>query len=425
MKSIKKGSVLMDTLKKFESEPKEQQKARRLNRALTFDCSLRLEKIQRDRALNLFKKLGIEGYKLEQKALDFEILIANLLGARSSTIRISLNRNDWKKSRYSAVSYFIINLIHILANQKLLMLNIGFNNTENPNQNRLTRIKASDELINFFPRYSSDIISKHLELVELKDNKKKLVEYKDTLETCRIRKILKHANKVNNGSDIFYKNERISTTLKAVFLEKFSWYGRIHTTGYRHVQSLGGKQERPFLTIDNEPATELDYQAIHPNLLYAYAEEKHKYNSGDPYSIIDNRPEVRPFLKTLLLALINSDSFTKAEKAGNYWLYENHDSRAELKSLGITSARPLLKKFISEHKRIAKYFCNGKSLGMKLMNKDSKIALKVINHFAKQNKVILPIHDSFIVQEKNKEELKQIMLEAYKAETNGCDIIVK
>lgn len=53
------------------------------------------------------------------------------------------------------------------------------------------------------------------------------------------------------------------------------------------------------------------------------------------------------------------------------------------------------------------------------MNKDSKIALRIINHFAKQDKPILPMHDSFIIPERFEDELRTIMGEAYKAETGG------
>ena len=47
------------------------------------------------------------------------------------------------------------------------------------------------------------------------------------------------------------------------------------------------------------------------------------------------------------------------------------------------------------------------------MNKDSKIALSVIGYFTEKNIPILPIHDSFIVQKKYREELRKIMSESF------------
>ena len=41
----------------------------------------------------------------------------------------------------------------------------------------------------------------------------------------------------------------------------------------------------------------------------------------------------------------------------------------------------------------------GSDKGMELMYIDSQIATETINYFVKQNKPILPIHDSFIVKE--------------------------
>jgi hypothetical protein len=64
--------------------------------------------------------------KREQKLLDFEVLVSNLIYQKRKRIAISLNRNDWKKTRYNDVSYFICDLVHMLHKQKLLEMHIGF-----------------------------------------------------------------------------------------------------------------------------------------------------------------------------------------------------------------------------------------------------------------------------------------------------------
>lgn len=64
-----------------------------------------------------------------------------------------------------------------------------------------------------------------------------------------------------------------------------------------------------------------------------------------------------------------------------------------------------MEKLLSVHQPIAKYFCKGKQTGMRIMNRDSKIALEIIDYFAKQDIPILVIHDSFIVQEQYRKEL--------------------
>lgn len=121
--------------------------------------------------------------------------------------------------------------------------------------------------------------------------------------------------------------------------------------------------------------------------------------------------------------MINSENWTKAEQAGNYWLYKNHKEREELKLLGITGARPLMEKYMEVHKLISHYFCQGRDTGMHLMNKDAIIALDVVTHFVDQGIPIIPIHDSFIVEDQNDMELMNVMLEAYRRHTNGVEIM--
>ena len=68
--------------------------------------------------------------------------------------------------------------------------------------------------------------------------------------------------------------------------------------------------------------------------------------------------------------------------------------------------------FESAHPTISKYFRSGK--GIELQFKDSMIAEDILKHFTRQGKPCLCIHDSFIVEEFNKEELSVVMKEAYK-----------
>ena len=88
--------------------------------------------------------------------------------------------------------------------------------------------------------------------------------------------------------------------------------------------------------------------------------------------------------------------------------------------------QPLMDQFLEVHAPIKKYFCNG-SYGLKLANKDSKMATEICYHFAKQNIPILPMHDSFLVQEQYADELKKKMDEVYAKHNKGfkCPVTVK
>ena len=59
------------------------------------------------------------------------------------------------------------------------------------------------------------------------------------------------------------------------------------------------------------------------------------------------------------------------------------------------------------------------------MNLDAKIALEVIKHFVKQDKPILDVHDSFIVQAQYRDELFQVMQKVYQQKTGGFSIPIK
>jgi len=123
--------------------------------------------------------------------------------------------------------------------------------------------------------------------------------------------------------------------------------------------------------------------------------------------------------------MLNADDELSAERAANYWLYKNHRARIKLNNFGIKSAKPLMKEFRKIHSQIEHHFCNGSETGLKIMNLDSRIALDIVGHFAKQEIPILAIHDSFIVQDKYRDELWQTMHSTYKKHTKGYECKIK
>ena len=391
-----------------------------LQQNIDFDQTLRLNEKDRTVIQELFDSLyqGISLYRRDQKHLDLEILISNLVKAKHKAVAISLDRNSWKTGQYFRASYFIIEVVKILERTGFLRMKLGYNFE---NQSRKTRIWATQKLLQYIPEFHSAVIYSPKELVELRDENGKLKEYKNTTETRRIRKILELTNAVNTRADIRYRKWKLNPCLLAVFNRKFTLYGRLHTRGHRHYQGFS-EDERSEITINGESVVELDYSGLHPHLLYA--KEGIQF-FGDPYSIVDHRPEVRAFLKAILLRMLSARDETQAERAANYWLLNNNEERETLKELDITRARPLMDAFRQAHKKINHYFCTGKDTGLKIMNLDAKIALDVIHHFAKQDIPILAVHDSFLVQAQHRDELMQTMKRVYQQKTGGFRIPVK
>jgi len=386
---------------------------------------------ERDKTIanRLFNSLQLQGgYKLEQKQKDFEILLANLFNQTRKPIRVSFKVSAWKKAYYNKSSYFTITLINILNSENLINMVPG-NCIKNENgkitRSRQTRIWATENLLKLFPASHSGVGYKPVSVIELwsikRINKRKiksLIDYRDTAETWRIREILERANEVNNKANIMFaensKSLKLTTGLIAKFTNKLTLGGRLYTHGISHYQGLL-KQERRDITIDGHPTVEIDYSGLHPMLLYAAEGIQYR---GDPYSLIESNPIARPFLKTILLCMINTD-FVWAQRAANNTLLNKYSKqqREELAQISITRAGPLMKKFIEVHKPIAHYLCTGHETGLRLMNKDAKIALDIINHFIKQDIPILCIHDSFIIRQLYADELEKVMKEIYRRHT--------
>ena len=136
---------------------------------------------------------------------------------------------------------------------------------------------------------------------------------------------------------------------------------------------------------------------------------------------------MRPLLKKLLLAFINSKNEKEAVSAGNNAIHEQCE-KGDYRFYPLDekfgkTVKELLAGFKKAHAPIAKYFCSG--IANTLMNADSKIALEVIDRFGQARIPILAIHDSFIVQEKYREKLLEVMDSAYREKTSGYRCPIK
>ena len=72
----------------------------------------------------------------------------------------------------------------------------------------------------------------------------------------------------------------------------------------------------------------------------------------------------------------------------------------------------MLKLFKEHHSDIAHYLFTG--IGITLQNTDSKISEYIIKRMTNKSIPILNIHDSFIVERKQQQQLKQVMIKAFR-----------
>ena len=169
------------------------------------------------------------------------------------------------------------------------------------------------------------------------------------------------------------------------------------------------KEYRNQIYINDEPTYEYDLKALHPTLLSNRAGIELPV---DPYSLQDNLltqtspQQQRQYVKLLVLMAINVSTPSEA-----YAAFRNNDRHDKLAaSLTNNTLSTLLKSFFDEQPHMEQFLCKG--LGLELMGVDGQIANMVINYVTKQNKPVLCIHDSFLINYKKGEELRRIVADS-------------
>lgn len=320
-------------------------------------------------------------------------------------------------------------------------------------------IRPSKKLLSYFDYLSKvvieyrppvqEVVLRNITIEEILDNKtgkkkkkkkREYINYTDTPEIIRMRKIVREWNDLrrisvitldipkgvydpNDEDDkLIYYAELKSVDKKAyhfvvypkgayrTFSYTFEQYGR-YAAG---IETLVKREYRPFFKINGKPTTELDFQALHTRMLYNI--EGIDYQD-DPYqvaadSFVDQKYRVRKYFKKIGLMAINTKTKPATIRA----------VRTELLTEDIPIDIPyktiekMLNHWLTVHQPIAKYLCSG--MGLKLMYKDSCVSEKIIQHFTKRGIMVMNVHDSFIINKEHEGELRSVMESSYQAVMN-------
>ncbi len=342
---------------------------------------------------------------------------------------VHMNNNAYKaKSRYNElhISKKTILVINHLHNLKFIHLKSGYF-AQGKKEGRVTRIWAADKLIKHFEKakYRLENVQTHTdrEVIVLRDNSKKDVEYEDTTQTIKMRELVKEYNDLLKRTFIDIpelKELFISLENKHIYIsqhEKFvrrifsnsSWNenGRFYGGWWQRIP----KQWRSKIYINDMPTIEDDYSSLHPILLYAQKGiDYNKLKKDDPYDVakidINDSETKRKIVKTLFLTAINA----KDEKS--CFQAVKSELQTEIPNFKFTfnNLRSILHQLKDNHSEIADDFCKSKGVG--LLNLDSQIAEYIIEKFVSHNIPILCVHDSFIVSVKQDNFLRNTMFEA-------------
>ena len=230
--------------------------------------------------------------------------------------------------------------------------------------------------------------------VEISDEEKS--QYRDLIRSTT--ELLRGYDAIMSETDLCIGTQQINplqTSLTRIFSQ-----GTLQRGGrfYCPLQSLKSKA-RPYIRMDDEPTVEIDFSAIHPNMLYDMTDNT--VLEGDAYTVDGfDRADV----KVAFNIMLNRD--------GGAGKSSSACSIARNTSIKYKDAQILEQAILDKHSPISDYFNTG--IGLDLQRIDSDIMSHILNHFVHDLKrPILPIHDSAVVSVRDVENLRLAMEAAY------------
>jgi len=354
-------------------------------------------------------------------------------------LSISRKAEHYKQNRYhkKGMSYRISNRIfNFLIDHDYVEYHKGYRNPNNKNDAHRSKIKSNDKLIVLYKQFGlkPKYLKRHPdeEIIILNDSSGNKIDYRDTFTTLGQRVFLHKYNAMLEGSNLdlhLTKNERkelssrmniFDVRVRRVFSRgSFKHGGRLYSKYWTNIDKIFRKQ----ITVNGNAVCELDYRALHPTILYVKAGAN--VPTTDPYKIsgYTKDKDTRKFFKILLNCMINGSSQEEVRQVIQHSIYKNinHSDGTSspkikqpnwLKGTSKTDMYPVIDAVEKHHKPINKYFFS--DIGIELQYLDSEMAMRVLHHFMDNDLVLLPEHDSFIVERHNKNELRSTMVDAFK-----------
>jgi hypothetical protein len=346
---------------------------------------------------------------------------------------------DWSvKDRYNGqgIPRKIVDVVDALKKARYLRYEPGQSKKAGDSKDQRSRIQPTKNLKDLFKKLvlSPAEIETHRkqETIVLRDNAGVPVkDYEEIPAVIRMRKVVEsyndmmlkhHVDVASLRKPIFVRehtNEKGEVTKEVIPIDPdhmftYRVFSRGDTNFRKHGRWYGGFWQRlpkkridlrRDIYIDGEPTDEIDFSGLHPTLLaleHGKLLEGDKYDLGRPVLDTVKMSEQRNIVKELVLIAINAKSKSAAYAAFNQ---QNKD-----KTLTHAELDQLLAAFIEKYPFLQGELCSDK--GIDLMYTDSQIIEAVIKRFVEADKPILPIHDSYIVKQSDRNFLKLIMKDA-------------
>jgi hypothetical protein len=253
------------------------------------------------------------------------------------------------------------------------------------------------------------------EVVILRDSDKNDIDYKDCEKSNNARDVVV---KLNNQSrcHLFadYAGECFENKYVRIFNRgdmTFNSGGRFYRSDIQNMPN--NDNQRLHMSINGDSVVEVDFSNLHIRLLadlHCVSTELYKIEDlyllpfcGDLPSYDD-----RWIIKHAVNIMLNSTSERSATQAINMVIRSNLN-----KTFLYNKGRDIVELVKNSYKWLKDDFCQKESRGHYLMNIDSMIASHVVEDFINTQQAICIIHDSFVVQSKNRDKLVSAMAHSY------------
>ncbi len=393
-----------------------------LENALPFDIHLWSDSLEVDAlteriAAELKESGALQGSLTNKRKKNLKIILLNLFNANSiragAFVHYSRNGNHYSiPQRYNELGVGFDPLKATVDALRKIgyighKMGVHYPETGTKWESRMWATKKLlDLMIREFQLLPDMIVrDKNEELIILRDDEKRRIDYPDTPGIDLMRKKLKLINEMISSARIELSPEggEMPTfdpkrkRLRRIFNNgTFKDGGRFYHGWWQEIP----REYRQYILINGERTVEYDYSAFHITLLYA--KEGIDYE-GDPYSYADS--DLRGLLKLILLIFINAKKTSGrsgAVKAIRKQMSDQPERYPKVENLD-----KVVDDFLNHHKAIEDYFYSGQ--GVKLQKLDSRIAEDIMLGLWTRGIVTLPIHDSFRTTVTHAKELLRAM----------------
>jgi len=386
-----------------------------------------------DKSIEQLRK-EIELTRIEQTR-SLKLLLCNLFNYQNKKILVSRKKNKISTAKGNPLKIGARSLISALD----ALSKFGFieQKVGNKTRNETTAIKTTEDLIIWFDinHWSyDDIDSFNPQRITLKLNKDKKV-FADP-ETDQfftwLDFELKKYNDLLNASVICLPNKdgtleqhRNITTYRGFIKHKHHpedgellFGGRLVGSSWVNLSS----EERNRITINGESTIEVDREASHINAMYEVATGKpYPEEYGDPYDIVVSERQVPRHIAKNLLAFSQGAGSSRgvSQRVGKHYNKEATKKSAKQKDIDKhqqwlrfkkkTPGTKIHKVLMMKHYQVKDYYLRGKQYGDMIQCWEADLVFEVVMELTSRGVACLTVYDSFIVQSKYEELVKDLI----------------